>query len=126
MIQNFKKNKTQGGYSTEVANRYVGVDLPFINVTQKAEPIHLYDQNTKRYTDDIVSYRIYVAQNYGDFIQNPIPVRVNSKVPNDLSFGQKVKLKKLQACIIREKTGFSKTYFKADGIEILVNKNDEK
>lgn len=122
MIQNFKNVKNKGGYSQEIASRYVGPELPFVYVTEKPEPIHFYDQGMKKYTDDIVGYRIYVSQNYGDYVQNPIEVRINSKLPNNLHFGQEIRLKNLQACNVRNSDGFSKTYFKAGKIEVL----DEK
>lgn len=122
MLQN-NKNNYKGGYSTEIASRYVGVNLPLINVTEKPEAIHMYDQDAHRYTDDVVSYRIYVVQNYGDYLQNPIAVRVNSKIPAEFKFGQKLRLKNLKGCLIRDKNGFSKPYFKADSVEIL---NEEK
>lgn len=117
-------NKFKGGYSQDVAEKYVGVDLPFINVTEEPEPIHFYDQSAKRYTDDIIGYRIYVAQKYGDYVQNPISVRINSSIPDDLSFGQKVQFKNLEACVIREKSGFSKTYFRASEIRKVKNEKN--
>lgn len=123
MIKNYKNNKAKGGYSQEIASQYVGVDLPFIDVTEKPEPIHFFNQEKRKYTDDIVGYRIYVAQNYGDFVQNPITVRINAKLPSNLNFGQLVKLKDLKACQVRSKDGFSKIYFKAKRIEVI---SDEK
>lgn len=123
MIKHYQNNKGKGGYSQEIASQYVGVNLPFINVTQKPEPIHFFDQKTRKYTDDIVGYRMYVAQNYGDFLQNPIMVRVNTPIPEKIKFGQTIKLKGLEACNIRNKDGFSRVYFKANKIEVL---NDEK
>lgn len=124
MLKNYQNNKSKGGYSQGIANQYVGVDLPFINVTQKPEPIHFYDQKTRKYTDDIVGYRIYVAQNYGDYVQNPIMIRINAQIPKNIEFGQTIKLKGLEACIIRNKEGFSKVYFKASQIEVLKNEKE--
>lgn len=123
MIKNYKNNKAKGGYNKEIASQYVGVDLPFINVTEKPEPIHFFNQKTRKYTDDIVGYRMYVAQNYGDFLQNPIMVRIDTQIPKNIEFGQTIKFKGLEACNIRNKEGFSKVYFKANQIEVL---NDEK
>lgn len=125
MIKHYQNNKGKGGYSQEIASQYVGVNLPFINVTQKPEPIHFFDQETRKYTDDIVGYRMYVAQNYGDFLQNPITVRINAKIPSNLKFGQLIRLKELEACNIRNKDGFSKIYFKATRIEVISNNEKE-
>lgn len=124
MIQNFKNNKSKNGYNKEIAGRYVGTDLPFVYVTEKPEPIHFFDQEMKKYTDDIVGYRIYVAQNCGDYMQNPIMVRVNTPIPEKIKFGQSVRLKGLEGCNVRNKDGFSKVYFKANKIEAFNNEKE--
>ncbi|WP_283597052.1 hypothetical protein [Ligilactobacillus aviarius] len=119
MIKNYQNKKAKGGYSQEIASQYVGVDLPFVYVTEKPEPIHFFDQETRKYTDDIVGYRIYVTQHYGDYVQNPIMVRINTQISKNIKFGQSVRLKGLEGCNIRNKDGFSRVYFKANKIEVL-------
>lgn len=124
MIKNYQNNKGKGGYSQEIASQYVGVNLPFVYVAEKPEPIHFFDQVTRKYTEDIVGYRIYVTQNYGDYVQNPIMIRINTQIPKNIEFGQTIKLKGLEACIIRNKEGFSKVYFKASQIEVLKDEEE--
>lgn len=111
------KNR-QGGYSSSTAARYVNADLPFINVTERIEEVQEYDKQQHQYLEKLDHINIYVTQNVGDYIQNPIKIKIMGRVPQNLKFGDKIKLIGLEACVVRN-NGYSQVYFRAQSVEIL-------
>lgn len=122
MLQ-IKNKKSNGGYSASIAAQYVSADLPLINVTQRIEEVQQYDNENHQYLEKLDHTNIYACQNVGDFVQNPIKIKVTGSVPRDLKFGQKIKVKGLVACRIRNK-GYTQVFFKADRVEILRKESD--
>lgn len=119
------RNKNgNGGYSASIAAQYVSADLPLINVTQRIEEVQQYDRENHQYLEKLDHTNIYACQNVGDFVQNPIKIKVTGSVPRDLKFGQNIKVKGLVACRVRNK-GYAQVFFKADRVEILRKEGDK-
>lgn len=115
------KNR-QGGYSSTTAARYVNADLPLINVTEQIEEVPEYDKQQHQYLEKLDHINIYAVQNVGDYIQNPIKIKIIGHVPNDLKFGNKIKLIGLEACLVRN-NGYSQVFFRAKSVEIWKGEN---
>lgn len=122
MLQ-IKNKKSNGGYSASIAAQYVSADLPFINVTQRIEEVQQYDRENHQYLEKLDHTNIYVCQNEGDYVQNPLKVKITGTVPRNLKFGQEIKLKGLVACRITN-NGYSQVFFKANRVEILTKESD--
>lgn len=116
------KSKHNGGYSASIAAQYVDSDLEFINVTIKPEEVQVYDKANHQFLEKLDHVNIYVCQNVGDFLQNPFKVKITGYVPNNLKFGQRVKLKDLVACRVKN-NGYSQVYFKAESVQVLKEEN---
>ena len=116
------KSKHNGGYSASIAAQYVDSDLEFINVTIKPEEVQVYDKANHQFLEKLDHANIYVCQNVGDFLQNPFKVKITGYVPNNLKFGQRVKLKDLVACRVKN-NGYSQVYFKAESVQVLKEEN---
>lgn len=112
------KNKHNGGYSASVATQYVDSDLEFINVTIKPEEVQVYDKANHQFLEKLDHVNIYVCQNVGDLVQNPFKVKITGYLPNNLKFGQRIKLKNLEACKVRN-NGYSQVFFRANSVEIM-------
>lgn len=111
-----------GGYSASIAAQYVDSDLEFINVTLKPEEVQVFDKENHQYLEKLDHVNIYVCQNVGDFVQNPFKVKITGYLPNNLKFGQIIKLKNLVACRVKN-NGYSQVYFKAETVQILKEEN---
>lgn len=116
-------NNKKSGYSHELAAQYLSSDLPMINVTQKPEEVPVYDSDNHKYLDHTDHINIYVVQNAGDFIQNPLRIKITGFVPKDLKFGDLVKIKGLEACRYRN-NGYSQVFFRGNEVKII--KEDDK
>lgn len=112
------RNSTKSGYSQDTALRFLNQDLEMINVTLQVEEVHRFDKATRQYLPEIDHHNIYVCQHVGDYVQNPIKVKITGNVPKNLTFGQTIKLKKLEACQVKV-NGYNQTFFKADSVEII-------
>lgn len=123
-VLQINNKKSNGGYSASIAAQYVSADLPLINVTQRIEEVQQYDRENHQYLEKLDHTNIYACQNVGDFVQNPIKIKVTGSVPRDLKFGQNIKVKGLVACRIRNK-GYTQVFFKADNVEILRKEGDK-
>ena len=107
-VLQINNKKSNGGYSAGIAAQYVSADLPLINVTQRIEEVQQYDRENHQYLEKLDHTNIYACQNVGDFVQNPINIKV----------------KGLVACRIRNK-GYTQVFFKADNVEILRKEGDK-
>lgn len=116
-------NNKKSGYSQELAAQYLSGDLPMINVTQKPEEVPAYDSDNHKYLDHTDHINVYVVQNVGDFVQNPLRVKITGFVPKNLKFGDLIKIKGLEACRYKN-NGYSQVFFR--GKEVKIIKEEDK